>query len=88
MSAPEPVRSRVRLTDAALRLVADRSDLPAGSVLRCFSRAVVVTRRRGVPHDVVPERAFALAHQLLAARADPGARTPRALVEVLGAARC
>jgi hypothetical protein len=88
MAAHDVVTTQAALVAAALRLVDDHPDMPAGSVLRCFSRAVVVTRRRGVPHDVVPERAFALAHQLLAARADPGARTPRALVEVLGAARC
>jgi hypothetical protein len=67
----EAILTQSALVDAASRLVAARSDLPAGSVLRCFARAVALARRTGVPTAELPARAEALAHELLAARHSP-----------------
>ena len=66
MSAPESATSQLALVDAAVRLVEERPDLPAGSVLRCFSRAVLITRRTGVPADGLVLQADQLARRLLA----------------------
>jgi hypothetical protein len=61
------------LVDAAVRLVEERPDLPAGSVLRCFSRAVLITRRTGVPADGLVLQADQLARRLLAVWSRPAA---------------
>jgi hypothetical protein len=61
----------VALVDAAVRLVEERPDLPAGSVLRCFSRAVLITRRAGVPADGLASQADLLARRLLAVWSRP-----------------
>jgi hypothetical protein len=74
--------SQAVLVDAALRLVAERPDLPAGSVLRCYARAVAVVRRAGVQPDAVADRAGEFARRLLAAR-DRADRPPPALLAAL-----
>lgn len=67
----DAVTTQAALMEAALRLVDDRDDVPAGSVLRCFSRAVAVTRRSGIATEALPTRAEALARGMLAARNGP-----------------
>lgn len=56
------------LRDAAARLVAERGDLPPGSVLRCFSRAVRAALLRGCAPDQVVVEAERLTQELLARR--------------------
>lgn len=56
------------LRDAADRLVAARRDLPAGSVLRTFSRSVRVALLEGVPLAKVVPEAERRAGELLAQR--------------------
>jgi hypothetical protein len=73
VSAPEAPSSQVDLVDAAVRLVEERPDLPAGSVLRCFARAVLITRRTGVPAEGVAAQADLLARRLLAVWSRPAA---------------
>ena len=73
------------LRDAAARLVAERRDLPAGSVLRCFSRAVRDALRAGGAASELATEAEWRARQLLRQRATAGrgfldgrgARVPR-----------
>ena len=72
MAAHDVVSTQAALIVAALRLVDDHPDIPAGSVLRCFSRAVVITRRSGTPSGSLAEEAELLARRLLAARNRPG----------------
>ena len=64
MSAPDVPDSR--LVDAAIRLVEDRPDLPAGAVLRCFARAVLMTRHAEVAPDGLAAQADLLARRILA----------------------
>jgi hypothetical protein len=75
VSTGDRVRSEVALLDTALRLVEERSDLAAGSVLRCFSRAVLVLRRARVPAEDLPVEAEALTRLLLAARSGSSTAT-------------
>jgi hypothetical protein len=70
VSAPD-AGSQGLLVDAAIRLVEDRPDLPAGAVLRCFSRALLVTRRTGVPAEVLVPQADLVARRLLAVWSRP-----------------
>jgi hypothetical protein len=76
MSGREVLSTQAALMETALRLVEDHPHIAAGSVLRCFSRAVVLTRRTGTPARDVAPRAERLARQLLAARSG-AARTRR-----------
>lgn len=68
MPVAEVRSAQQALTDAAWGLVAEWADLPAGSVLRCYSRAVLRVRRAGTPSEAVAEEAVRLARGLLAAR--------------------
>jgi hypothetical protein len=82
----EAILTQSALVDAAARLVADHSDLPAGSVLRCFARAVALARRTGVPAADLPARAETLAAEMLAARrrpARPGSTRARRVIGAL-----
>ena len=72
MTTYDAVTTQAALMTVALRLVDEHPDVPAGSVLRCFSRAVVITRRSGVQHRLLVERSESLARQMLAARNRPG----------------
>lgn len=56
------------LVDAAMRLVDDYPGIPAGSVLRCYSRAVTLLRLAQTPSSQLPTRAVVLAARMLAAR--------------------
>jgi hypothetical protein len=85
MTGAEARSTQAALMDAALRLVDDHPHIAAGSVLRCFSRTVVLTRRTGVPARAVAPRAERLARQLLAARVDAAARTRRLSRQRVGA---
>jgi hypothetical protein len=63
----------VRGTNATLLNVADRlaaefDDIAAGSVLRCFSRAVVLARRSGTPVESLPTVAEHAARRMLSRR--------------------
>jgi hypothetical protein len=49
MTTLEPRQANQALLDAVARLVDERDDLPAGSVLRCFARAVRQVRQAGCP---------------------------------------
>lgn len=72
MASCAAVMTQAALMESALRLVDERPDLPAGSVLRCFARAVGVARRAGALGDDLPPRAEAVARRLLADRQQPG----------------
>jgi hypothetical protein len=56
---------RYELLDAAERLAADFADVRAGSVLRCFSRAVREVQLAGVPPDRTAAEAERVARVLL-----------------------
>jgi hypothetical protein len=60
------------LRDAAERLVADRRDLAAGSVLRCFCRSVRAALLDGWPPTEVAEEAERRARDSLAERVPRG----------------
>jgi hypothetical protein len=77
MSGREALSTQAALMETALRLVDDHPHIAAGSVLRCFSRAVVLTRRAGTPARDVAPRAERLTRQLLAARSGAAAGTGR-----------
>jgi hypothetical protein len=76
MTPHDAVTTQAALVAAALRLVDDHPEIAAGSVLRCYSRAVVIVRRTGTPSAVLADRAETLARQMLAARNQPGALRP------------
>jgi hypothetical protein len=67
--------TRTRLDEelraAADRLTAEFSDTPAGSVLRCFSRAVHAARLDHIPPEQLPAAGEAIARQMLLLRAGP-----------------
>jgi hypothetical protein len=54
-----------QLLQAAERLVREYDDLAAGSVLRCYARAVQRRTRTGCPADVLAESAERLAREQL-----------------------
>ena len=56
------------LQEAAARLVAERRDLPPGSVLRCFCRSVRSALLAGCPPTLVAPEAERLTRELLAGR--------------------
>lgn len=77
MTAREVRQANQALLGRAARLVDELSDVPAGSVLRCFSRAVRLARLAGFSATDLPAEAEARARAMLAAvRAGgtPGAR--------------
>ena len=84
-----PVAQATSLTNDALReaearLLAEREDLPAGSVLRCFCRAVRATILTGCPPPQVVAEAERLTQELLARRPS-GAQARRGSRQVAGA---
>ena len=68
MTAPSTTSAHDALLDAALRLVEEYDDLPAGLVLRCLSRATDAARSWGCPPGDLPVAAEAGARWLLAQR--------------------
>jgi hypothetical protein len=60
-----------QLLDVAERLTTEYPELPAGSVLRSFARAVVLARRSGCPTSSLPHRAERMTRHLLAKRGYP-----------------
>lgn len=60
------------LLDVAQQLVAEYDDLPAGSVLRCYARAVRRSARAGCPAHELAREAGVLARHMLANRRQPG----------------
>jgi hypothetical protein len=56
---------REQLLLAAETLAEDHPDHPAGSVLRCYARAVRLVRLRGCPDEQLPETARRLAAETL-----------------------
>lgn len=65
-----------RLLDAAARLVEEWPDVPTGSVLRCFSRAVWIVRGAGCPPDRLAAESSRLASALLELRGATGSDGP------------
>jgi hypothetical protein len=61
------------LVETAQELVAEHPEVPAGSVLRCYARAVRHVRRTGCPPAHVAGAAQAVARWRLAQRAPGGA---------------
>lgn len=76
MTPHDALTTQTELIAAALRLVDDHPDIAAGSVLRCYSRAVVIVRRSGTSSAVLAARAEMLARQMLSSRNQPGVRRP------------
>ena len=76
MSAARSTNEALR--DAADRLVAERSDLPPGSVLRSFSKSVRRALLRGCPFHEVAAVAERLTQQELALRLNAEERRWRA----------
>jgi hypothetical protein len=76
--------TQAALVEAALRLVDNYPDVTAGSVLRCYSRAVKLMRRAGTPAAQLATRAEVLARQMLSARNGPDVRRRATLREELG----
>lgn len=72
------------LQEASARLVAERGDLPPGSVLRCFCRSVRTALLRGCPPTQVASEAEQLARELLDRRPQGGAHERRAKQGVSG----
>ena len=68
MTAREAQQANQALLDTAARMVDELSDVPAGRVLRCFSRAVGQVRREGCPPGRLASEAEALARDLLDGR--------------------
>ena len=64
---------RRRLVETAQALVRDAPEHPAGSVLRCYARAVRIQRQRGCDDEQLADRARETAERLLAGR---GAERP------------
>ncbi len=60
--------SRYQLLNAAEALAAEFSHLPAGTVIRCFARAVREARAAGVPPSILAKEAEQLARVLLELR--------------------
>lgn len=72
------------LQEAALRLVAERGDIPPGSVLRCFCRAVRSALLGGCPPALVAPEAERLTRELLARRPHSEVRQRRADLRAAG----
>ena len=78
----ESVLLRDRLVETAQALVHDTPDRPAGSVLRCYARAVRLVRLQGIDEEQLADRARQTAERLLVER---GAERP--LLSVVPAQR-
>jgi hypothetical protein len=59
---------RAQLVDTVEVLVRELADYPAGSVLRCFSRAVAAARLAGTPDRALAEVAARTTRHMLARR--------------------
>lgn len=68
MSSATPMDVNDRLLDTAQRLVAEHDGIAAGSVLRCFARAVRHSVRAGWGTGELPGEAERLTRALLATR--------------------
>ena len=68
LAAPDLRQMNQSLLDTAAHLVEERNDLPAGSVLRCFSRAVRHVRQSGCPTPQLAAEAERIARALLSLR--------------------
>ena len=69
-------RANQALLDTAAQLVEEFDQIPAGRVLRCFSRAVGQVRRDGCPTARLAVEAEWLAREMLAGRLVIGAKGP------------
>lgn len=69
MTGHEVRQANQALLDRAARLVDELEEHPAGSVLRCFSRAVRLARLAGCPPSMLPDEAERRARTMLAVRA-------------------
>lgn len=76
MTARDARQTNQALLDAAAQLVAEFSDVPAGSVLRSFSRSVRLARQAGCPVERLPEAAERLTREALVHRL-PSVPRPR-----------
>lgn len=76
MTAHDVRQANQALLDTAARLVDELHDVPAGRVLRCFSRAVGHVRREGCPPHRLAAEAESLARAMLAGEVvlPPGVR--------------
>lgn len=63
------VQLRERLLDTAQAVTREHPDHPAGSVLRCYARAVRLVRLTGCPQNDLPEAARRATSELLRYRA-------------------
>ena len=68
-----------RLLETAFDLTLEFDELPAGSVMRCFARAVHLARMKGVAGAQLPEEARRIARVSLRDRAGASTRRRRAL---------
>ena len=66
-----------QLLETAFDLSVEYDTLPAGSVLRCFARAVHLARLKGVEGARLPEEARRIAESSLRSRAAQGTRRAR-----------
>ena len=66
-----------QLLDTAFDLSVEYDTLPAGSVLRCFARAVRMARMKGAEGARLPEEARRIAESSLRGRAADGTRRVR-----------
>ena len=65
MSTQAVLRANAHLLEMADRQVAEFDGIAAGSVLRCFSRAVIIARRSGVTPEPLPTVAADVARHLV-----------------------
>ncbi|HET8560761.1 MAG TPA: hypothetical protein VFL69_09610 [Marmoricola sp.] len=72
MATRTPVAFNQELLDAAQQLVDEYDDLTAGSVLRCYARAVRRSVRTGCPPGRLAREAELLARHMLVARRQRG----------------
>ncbi|GAB7006628.1 hypothetical protein JCM18899A_41010 [Nocardioides sp. AN3] len=88
MTVAEVKVANQALLDTVARLVDELDEVPAGRVLRCFSRAVGHVRRVGCPTTQLATEAEWLARELLAGRLvldsthGPEPQTPQACVRI------
>lgn len=73
---PEGIRVRHELLTAVEGLVGEFPFLPAGTVIRCFGRAVREVRAAGVPNRGVAAASEQLARVILQLREQRTLRTP------------
>lgn len=77
----QTARTILALRETGERMVTEWDDLPAGSVLRCYSRAVRTVVRAGCPPARVPAEAERIARAWLDLRRAPGASVLDAVPE-------